>query len=242
MTTIADLVDTLSEALGVERSSVAVAARKLQLDGAVPTDERGRHGGIAMTAADAATLLIGYLGARRVCDAPKAARVFGKLPAISAVFQRAGAGRIVRTGHQIEDLPIGRGEGPGQTRLTRSLHSMLTEAIGAVALGRSSACEITELGFVQDLAAPLAWIRFPIVAPGQDPCEGEIFYAPSDGLDPCERFRSSALRITASVNGAVLARLGEVLWDDAKMHVLADLKDAEVGAASDEERAHAATL
>ncbi len=51
MTTIADLVDTLSEALGVERSSVAVAARKLQLSGAVPTSHRGRHGGVAVTAA-----------------------------------------------------------------------------------------------------------------------------------------------------------------------------------------------
>ena len=239
MTTIADLVDTLSEAIGVERGSVAVTARKLQLDGAMPTGERGRHGGVAMTAEDGATLLLGFLGAPRVCDAPAAARVFGKLPAVSAVFQRANAGRIVRTGHQIEDIPIGRGQGPGHVGLIRSLHGMLANVIEGAARGLPPACEITELGFVQDLAAPLAWIRFPIVAPGQDPCEGEIFYAPSDGLDPCERFRGSDLRITASVNGAVLARLGKVLWEDAKVAVLADLKDAEVAGTSDEERDHA---
>ena len=238
MTTIADLVDTLSEALGVDRGSVAVAARKLQLDGAVPTGERGRHGGVAMTAADAATLLIGYLGARRVCDAPAAARVFGNLPAISHVLQLASAGRIVRTGRQIEDLSIGRGEGPWRTILTQSLHSALAGVIGAVALGRS-VCMPTELGFGRDLAAPVAWIRFPTVALGQEQCEGELFYAPCDGRDPCERFRGTDLRITASTHGAVLARLGEVLFKDAKMRVLADLKDAEVAAAPDEERAHA---
>ena len=242
MATITDLTRALSDQLGVEHSAVAWAARKLQLDGAVPTGERGRHGGVAMTAEDAAMLLIGFLGAPRAGDAPEAARVFGKLPAISAVFQRAGAGRIVRTGHQIEDISVGRGEGPWRTVLTRSLHGALANIIEGAARGLPPACALTELGFVQDLAAPLAWIRFPIVAPGQDPCEGEIFYAPSEGFDPCERFRGTDLRITASTHGAVLARLGKVLWEDARAAVLADLKDTEIAAAPDEERADAPTL
>ena len=244
MISIPDLTRVLADALGVDHALVAWAARALREAGELPTGERGRYGAAPMTAQHAATLLIGFLGAPRACDAPQAAQVFGKLPAISAVFQRAGAGRVVRTGHQIEDLFISRGEGPGRTRLTRSLHGALAGVIGAAALGRPSVCEITELGFVQDLAAPLAWIRFPIVAPGQDPCEGEIFYAPSDGdgLDPCERFRGTDLRITASTHGAVLSRLGQVLFEDAKTRVLADLEDAEAGAAPDRETANARSL
>lgn len=239
MATITDLVDALSEALGVERGSVAVAARKLQLADVMPTGERGRHGGVDMTAEHAATLLIGFLATPRVGLAPVAARVFGDLPAISAVFQRAKAGRIVRTGHRIEDVPIGPGEGPRRTILTHSLHGALTDIIDTAAHGMPSACAPTELGFNRDLAAPVAWMRFPVVAPGQEPCEGEIFYAPSDGRDSCERFRGTDLRITASTHGAVLARLGKVLFEDAKMRVFADLKDAEAGAAPGEERAHA---
>lgn len=242
MTSIPDLTHALADSLGIGHAPVANAARALREAGELPTGAMGRYGAAPMTAEHAATMLIGFLGAPRVCDAPAAARAFGQLPAISAVFQRASAGRVVRTGQQIEDLPISRGEGPGRTRLTRSLQGVLAGVIGTAALGRSSACEITELGFVQDLAAPLAWIRFPIVAPGQNPCEGEIFYAPSDGLDPCERFRSSGLRVTAAINGAVLARLGKVLFEDAKMHVMADLKDAEVEAASERETAHARSL
>ena len=82
------------------------------------------------------------------------------------------------------------------------------------------------------------------MAPGQDPCEGEIFYAPSDGdeLDLCERFRGTDLRITASTHGAVLSRLGQVLFEDAKTRVLADLEDAEAGAAPDRETANARSL
>ena len=239
MTSIPNLTKALADSLGIGHAPVANAARAMREAGLLPTGAMGRYGAAPMTAQHAATLLIGFLGAPRVCDAPAAARVFGKLPAISAVFQRAGAGRIVRTGHQIEDIPIGPGDGPGRTVFTRSLHSMLAGVIGAAASGVPSVCPLTELGFVQNLAAPLAWVRFPIVAPGQNPCEGEIFYAPCDGLDPCERFRGTDLRITASVNGAVLARLGKVLFEDAKVAVLADLKDAEVAAAPDEERAHA---
>ncbi len=242
MATITDLTNVLADSLAIGQAPVSNAARDMREAGLLPTGERGRFGGATMTAEHAATLLIGFLGAPRVCDAPEAARVFGKLPAISAVFQRASAGRVVRTGQQIEDIPIGRGEGLRSVVLTRSLHGALAGAINATALGTPLACTFTELGFVQDLAAPLAWVRFPIVAPGQDPCEGEIFYGPSDGLDPCERFKSSGLRITASINGAVLTRLGQVLFKDGMTRVLADLEDAEGVPAPDQENAHARSL
>ena len=238
MASIPDLTKALADSLGIGHAPVANAARALREAGLLPTGAMGRYGAAPMTAQHAATMLIGFLGAPRVCDAPEAVRVFGKLPAISHVLQRADAGRIVRTGRQIEDVPIGRGQGPWHRVLTQSLHGALAGVIGTVALGRS-VCMPTELGFGRDLAAPVSWIRFATVTPGQERCEAEIFYAPCDGLDPCERFRSTDLRITASTHGAILARLGEVLWEGAKTSVLADLKDAEAGVAPDEERAHA---
>ena len=239
MTSIPDLTTVLADALGIEHAPVANAARAMREAGLLPTGAMGRYGAAPVNAEHAASLLIGFLSAPRVCDAPTAARLFGELPAVSAVLQLASAGRIVRTGQQVEDVPIGPGEGPRRTVLTKSLLGMLVGVITAAATGLPSACAPTELGFNRDLAAPLAWIRFPIVAPGQDFCEGEIFYAPSNGLDPCVRFQSSDLRITASTHGAVLARLGEVLREDAEVAVLGDLKRAETRAAPDEERVHA---
>ncbi len=234
MATITDLTNVLATSLGIGPAPVTNAARALREAGLLPTGERGRHGGVAMTAEHAATLLLGFLGTDLPCKAPVAARLFGNLPAISGVFQKASGEHIIRTGHRIEDIPLGCGEGPGRSVLTRSLHGALADIIRRAALGG-----VTEFSLIRDLAAPLAWVRFPIVAPGQELCAGEIFYAPSNGADISETVRSSAFRLTASVNGAVLARLGEVLWEDAKTAVLADLSDAEAEATSDEERAHA---
>lgn len=239
MTSITDLTNILVDSLGTERAAVANAARAMREADLLPTGTDGRNGAAPVNAEHAATMLIGFLGAPRVCDAPTAARLFGELPAVSAVLQRASAGRIVRTGQQVEDIPIGPGEGVRRTVLTRSLHGALTGVIGGAATDVPSACVLGELGFVRDLAAPLAWLRYSIAVPGQDLCEVEIFYAPSYGLDPCVRFQSSDLRITASTHGAVLARLGELLRGDAEMAVLADLKDTEAGAAPGQERAHA---
>ena len=242
MASITDLTNALADAMGTLRAPVATTARHLREAGLLPTGDMGRYGAAPVSAEHAAALLLGFLGTDLPCKAPKAVQVFGTLPAISATFQRANAGRIVRTGSQIEDVPIGRGEGPGRTVLTRTLHGALAGIIGAAASGVASACVPTELGLVRDLAVPLGWLRFPVVAPGQDLIEAEIFYGSSNGADISETFWSSTFRISASVDGAVLQRLGKVLFEDAKMRVLADLKDAEVGVASDEERAHAPTL
>ncbi|MCH8147939.1 MAG: hypothetical protein IH987_08085, partial [Planctomycetes bacterium] len=129
MATITDLTRALSDQLGVEHSAVAWAARKLQLDGAVPTGERGRHGGVAMTAEDAAMLLIGFLGAPRAGDAPEAARVFGKLPAVAAVYQVTDGARVTRVAHAIEDISIGPGEAARRAALTGSLHGVFAGII-----------------------------------------------------------------------------------------------------------------
>ena len=121
MATGTDLVSAMAKALGVERSSVTVAAQQLQLD----TD-------VAMTADDAATLLIGFLG---TCATPKDARVFGDLPAVAAVYQETTDGRVTRVAHDIDGIPIASGEETGHAALTRSLIGALSDIIGVRAQG-----------------------------------------------------------------------------------------------------------
>ena len=211
MATIADLVSALADGLGVERSSVTVAARKLQLAGAVPIGKRGRHGGVSMGAEDATMLLLGVLGAPRVGLAPEAARAFAKLPAVAAVFQETDGARVTRIGHDIEDIPVGPGEGPGRTALTRTFGTALTDIIDAEAHGLRKLMAPTELGLMRHLSAPIAWMRFPILSPEGGRRSGEIFYASESNV--ADAWQREKLRHTASVDGAVLERLGEALQE-----------------------------
>ena len=95
MTSIPDLTHVLADSLGIGHAPVANAARALREAGLLPTGAMGRYGAAPMTAEHAATLLIGFLGAPRVCDAPDAARVSTRfcgalLPARCAIPGKSG--------------------------------------------------------------------------------------------------------------------------------------------------------
>ena len=125
MATITDLTKVLADSLGIGHAPVANAARTLRENKLLPTGERGRLGGVAMTSENAATMLIGFLGALRVCDSHLAARTFAKLPAVAAVYQKIDGARVTRVTHEIEDIPVGPGEELGRTALMGSLHGLL---------------------------------------------------------------------------------------------------------------------
>ncbi len=226
MATITDLTNVLAEALGIGRAPVTTTARYLREAGLLPTGERGRHGGVAMTAADAATLLIGFLGAPRVCDAPAAARVFAKLPAVAAVYQVTDGARVTRVAHAIEDIPIGPGEEPGRMALTRTFHGALADIIDAEAHGRRKLMAPGELGLARHLNAPLGWLRIPILSPEGIYRSADIFYAGESSV--AEAWQREKLRITASADGAVLERLGEALQEEARP--IAYVKRVHIGA------------
>ena len=214
MTSIPDLTRALADSLGIGHAPVATAARALREDGLLPTGAMGRYGAAPMTAEHAATMLIGFLGAPRVCDAPSAVRTFAKLPAVAAVYQETDGVRVTRVTHAVEDIPVGPGEELGRARLTRSLHGALANIIEARALGRQVLMAPTELGLARHLSAPLAWLRMPILSPEGTYRSAEIFYASEP--DVAEAWQREKLRITASADGAVLERLGEALQDDAQ--------------------------